>query len=189
MRGISAGRDRAAAVGGRREPAARGQAGRARAHARLAPGVLRPLGEELGVPGAAEGAAARRRCRARRRATSRPCSRRSGRARRARTSSTPCSACASGSPSTSRPAKSPYQLKLGPGGLRDIEFTVQLLQLVHGLTDDRDPPARHPRQPSTPSSRAGLHRSRRGRRRSRTTTACCACSSTACSCASCGAPT
>lgn len=29
----------------------------------------------------------------------------------------------------------PYQLKLGPGGLRDIEFTVQLLQLVHGLSD------------------------------------------------------
>ncbi|BDZ38159.1 glutamate-ammonia-ligase adenylyltransferase [Microbacterium suwonense] len=30
----------------------------------------------------------------------------------------------------------PYQLKLGPGGLRDIEFTVQLLQLVHGLSDE-----------------------------------------------------
>lgn len=29
-----------------------------------------------------------------------------------------------------------YQLKLGPGGLRDVEFTVQLLQLVHGQTDD-----------------------------------------------------
>jgi glutamate-ammonia-ligase adenylyltransferase len=29
------------------------------------------------------------------------------------------------------------QVKLGPGGLRDIEFTVQLLQLVHGLSDDR----------------------------------------------------
>jgi len=28
------------------------------------------------------------------------------------------------------------QLKLGPGGLRDIEFTVQLLQLVHGITDE-----------------------------------------------------
>lgn len=28
------------------------------------------------------------------------------------------------------------QLKLGPGGLRDIEFTVQLLQLVHGATDE-----------------------------------------------------
>ncbi|GAA2014378.1 bifunctional [glutamine synthetase] adenylyltransferase/[glutamine synthetase]-adenylyl-L-tyrosine phosphorylase [Microbacterium ulmi] len=31
----------------------------------------------------------------------------------------------------------PYQLKLGPGGIRDVEFTVQLLQLVHGLTDER----------------------------------------------------
>lgn len=28
------------------------------------------------------------------------------------------------------------QIKLGPGGLRDIEFTVQLLQLVHGRADD-----------------------------------------------------
>lgn len=28
------------------------------------------------------------------------------------------------------------QLKLGPGGLRDIEFSVQLLQLVHGQYDD-----------------------------------------------------
>jgi glutamate-ammonia-ligase adenylyltransferase len=27
------------------------------------------------------------------------------------------------------------QIKLGPGGLRDIEFTVQLLQLVHGKDD------------------------------------------------------
>lgn len=33
------------------------------------------------------------------------------------------------------PADAPYQIKLGEGGLRDIEFTVQLLQLVHGLTD------------------------------------------------------
>lgn len=28
------------------------------------------------------------------------------------------------------------QLKLGPGGLRDIEFSVQLLQLVHGRVDE-----------------------------------------------------
>lgn len=28
------------------------------------------------------------------------------------------------------------QLKLGPGGLRDVEFTVQLLQLVHGRDDE-----------------------------------------------------
>src|SRR5690606_4935418 len=34
------------------------------------------------------------------------------------------------------PEDVPFQLKLGPGGLRDIEFTVQLLQLVHGLTDE-----------------------------------------------------
>ncbi|MGO4593555.1 bifunctional [glutamine synthetase] adenylyltransferase/[glutamine synthetase]-adenylyl-L-tyrosine phosphorylase [Leifsonia sp. 2TAF2] len=30
-----------------------------------------------------------------------------------------------------------YQVKLGPGGLRDVEFTVQLLQLVHGQTDEQ----------------------------------------------------
>jgi glutamate-ammonia-ligase adenylyltransferase len=34
-------------------------------------------------------------------------------------------------------AEVPFQIKLGPGGIRDIEFTVQLLQLVHGLSDDR----------------------------------------------------
>ena len=28
------------------------------------------------------------------------------------------------------------ELKLGPGGLRDVEFAVQLLQLVHGRADD-----------------------------------------------------
>ncbi|MFJ2351522.1 bifunctional [glutamine synthetase] adenylyltransferase/[glutamine synthetase]-adenylyl-L-tyrosine phosphorylase [Glutamicibacter sp. NPDC087673] len=28
-----------------------------------------------------------------------------------------------------------WQIKLGPGGLRDVEFTVQLLQLVHGRVD------------------------------------------------------
>ena len=34
------------------------------------------------------------------------------------------------------PGEAARQLKLGPGGLRDIEFAVQLLQLVHGRTDD-----------------------------------------------------
>src|SRR6202042_1788659 len=33
------------------------------------------------------------------------------------------------------PGEASRELKLGPGGLRDIEFTVQLLQLVHGRTD------------------------------------------------------
>jgi len=34
-------------------------------------------------------------------------------------------------------AEEDRQLKLGTGGLRDVEFAVQLLQLVHGRTDDR----------------------------------------------------
>ncbi|WP_222851203.1 bifunctional [glutamine synthetase] adenylyltransferase/[glutamine synthetase]-adenylyl-L-tyrosine phosphorylase [Phytoactinopolyspora mesophila] len=35
-----------------------------------------------------------------------------------------------------RPADAERELKLGPGGLRDIEFAVQLLQLVHGRADE-----------------------------------------------------
>ncbi len=42
------------------------------------------------------------------------------------------------------------QLKLGPGGLRDVEFTIQLLQLVHGHADDRV------RQPDTLGALAAL---------------------------------
>ncbi len=34
------------------------------------------------------------------------------------------------------PAEADRQLKLGRGGLRDVEFSVQLLQLVHGRDDD-----------------------------------------------------
>ncbi|HEY4420037.1 MAG TPA: bifunctional [glutamine synthetase] adenylyltransferase/[glutamine synthetase]-adenylyl-L-tyrosine phosphorylase [Pseudonocardia sp.] len=35
-----------------------------------------------------------------------------------------------------RPDHAERELKLGPGGLRDVEFAVQLLQLVHGRTDE-----------------------------------------------------
>ncbi|MGD8201854.1 bifunctional [glutamine synthetase] adenylyltransferase/[glutamine synthetase]-adenylyl-L-tyrosine phosphorylase [Ornithinimicrobium sp. W1679] len=35
-----------------------------------------------------------------------------------------------------RSGEADRELKLGPGGLRDIEFSVQLLQLVHGRTDE-----------------------------------------------------
>jgi len=42
------------------------------------------------------------------------------------------------------------QLKLGPGGLRDIEFTIQLLQLVHGQVDE------HVRQRGTLPALAAL---------------------------------
>ncbi|GAA3811953.1 bifunctional [glutamine synthetase] adenylyltransferase/[glutamine synthetase]-adenylyl-L-tyrosine phosphorylase [Nocardioides panacisoli] len=34
-----------------------------------------------------------------------------------------------------------HEIKLGPGGLRDVEFAVQLLQLVHGRADERIRPA------------------------------------------------
>lgn len=33
-------------------------------------------------------------------------------------------------------AEAGRQIKLGPGGLRDVEFTIQLLQLVHGRADE-----------------------------------------------------
>ena len=33
------------------------------------------------------------------------------------------------------PAQAERELKLGRGGLRDVEFAVQLLQLVHGRAD------------------------------------------------------
>ncbi|HEY0815701.1 MAG TPA: bifunctional [glutamine synthetase] adenylyltransferase/[glutamine synthetase]-adenylyl-L-tyrosine phosphorylase [Pseudonocardia sp.] len=35
-----------------------------------------------------------------------------------------------------RPDQRTREIKLGPGGLRDVEFAVQLLQLVHGRTDE-----------------------------------------------------
>lgn len=35
-----------------------------------------------------------------------------------------------------RPDQRTREIKLGPGGLRDAEFAVQLLQLVHGRSDD-----------------------------------------------------
>ena len=46
------------------------------------------------------------------------------------------------------------ELKLGPGGLRDIEFAVQLLQLVHGRVDE---------SLREPADAAGPGHARRGR--------------------------
>ena len=96
--------------------------------------LLRALGEHVGVPGAAQGPAHRRRPRARRglrrrRAAARVVGRRPDgfvedvQAMRRRVEQ-------------NIPAKdADRQLKLGPGGLRDVEFAVQLLQLVHGRSD------------------------------------------------------
>ncbi|SDN55077.1 glutamate-ammonia-ligase adenylyltransferase [Actinomyces ruminicola] len=38
---------------------------------------------------------------------------------------------------SAQPGPDDRRIKLGPGGLRDVEFTVQLLQLVHGRADER----------------------------------------------------
>lgn len=38
---------------------------------------------------------------------------------------------------SAQPGPDDRRIKLGPGGLRDVEFTVQLLQLVHGRADTR----------------------------------------------------
>ena len=35
------------------------------------------------------------------------------------------------------PREADREIKLGAGGLRDVEFSVQLIQLVHGRADDR----------------------------------------------------
>ena len=49
-------------------------------------------------------------------------------------------------------AQAERQLKLGSGGLRDVEFAVQLLQLVHGRADDAV------RAPTTLSRAGAAHR-------------------------------
>ena len=79
------------------------------------------------------------------------------------------------------------ELKLGRGGLRDVEFAVQLLQLVHGRGDDtlRSPT---PSRPSRRSARAGTWAATTPRTSPRPTGSC-GCSSTGCSCRSCAAPT
>ena len=82
----------------------------------------------------------------------------------------------------------PRELKLGSGGLRDVEFAVQLLQLVHGRGDESlrvggDPAG---------ARRAARRRLRRRRRRGqpgRRLPVPARRPNTACSCAGCGAPT
>ena len=89
-------------LAGRRGAAARGQGRPAGPHAGQPRRLLRALGQDLGVPGAAQGAAGRRRPRARPgvRRDDRAAGVAGGRARR--TSSPTCRRCAAGSSSTSR---------------------------------------------------------------------------------------
>ena len=80
------------------------------------------------------------------------------------------------------------EIKRGPGGLRDIEFAVQLLQLVHGRGDEslRVPAARIP---ALRAAVAGGYVGRADGEALLAATASCAASSTGCSCSGCVAPT
>ena len=88
---------------GRREPAARGQAGRAGAHARRARVLLQAVGQDLGVPGAAQGPSGGRRPGAGRGVRGGRRTAGVERRRAARTSWPTCRPCAAASRSTSGP--------------------------------------------------------------------------------------
>ena len=121
---------------GRRQPAPGGSRRAPRAHARELRGLLGPVGRTVGVPGPAQGpsrwpATASSGLRfhetAQRWLWSHPFSAddlRSLRAMKHRAEEL-----------VVRRGLDEREIKRGPGGIRDIEFTVQLLQLVHGHAD------------------------------------------------------
>ena len=151
-------------------------------------GVLPALGQDVGVPGAAQGAPDRGRPRARRplHGDHRPAG--LGRRPAARTSS-PTSQAMRRRVVEQHPAGAGRpQLKLGPGGLRDIEFAVQLLQLVHGRSDPTLRLAEHLASPRGAHAAAATSGARTARRWP-TPTGSCAPSSTGSSSAIFGVPT
>ena len=144
-----------------------------------------PVGH-VGAAGAAEGAARRRRsvdsARRSSRAWRRSCTRRSWRRTRSTRSARSKVRLEE---YVRRRGKELTEVKRGRGGIRDVEFAVQLLQIVHGRRDERL------REPNTlaRAGRArggGVRRARPTPRRSPTRTGSCGRSSTGCrSCATC----
>ncbi len=94
--GLRPGHARGHAVPRRPEPAPGGPPGHAGPHPRQPPGVLRPVGEDLGVPGTAQGHGPRRATWRSAGATRTRSRRLSGRRPRGRTSSRTCRRCAAG---------------------------------------------------------------------------------------------
>ena len=78
-----------------------------------------------------------------------------------------------------RRGKELTEVKRGRGGIRDVEFAVQLLQIVHGRRDARAAVAEHARG-ARGARRGGIRRGRRRRRRSPTRTGSCGGWSTVC---------
>ena len=170
-----------AGASGSTRPATRGARRLAGAQRRRLRGVLGAVGRPVGAPGAPQGQAGRRR-------------RRSSARAGADAAATPwCGARRSSADDlrhvralkvraeeeVRRRGVADREVKRGPGGIRDVEFSAQLLQLVHGRVD---PDAARPMAPST-ALEALAHggyvdaRRRRGRWPSRTGS--CAGSSTA----------
>ena len=124
-------------LGGRRRAAPGGQVGPAGPHAGQPPGLLPEVGQDLGVPGDAQGPAVA------------PATSSSGAefvellAPLVWTAAERENFVADTQAMRKRvvahiPARNAgRELKLGEGGLRDVEFSVQLLQLVHGRVDER----------------------------------------------------
>ena len=124
-------------LGGRRRTAPRGQGGPAGPHPGQPSDLLRAVGQDLGVPGDAQGSAVRRRPRARPVSSSTCSPRWSGPPPIGRTSSPDAQAMRKRVVAHIPARDAGRELKLGEGGLRDVEFSVQLLQLVHGRVDER----------------------------------------------------
>ncbi len=123
-------------LAGRRQPPSGGQGGTAQP---------RPWPATRATTSAGPSRGSSRRCSRRARwpatsssapSSSRWCRRWSGPPPTVRASSRPRGPCAGGCSTTSPRREADRQLKLGAGGLRDVEFAVQLLQLVHGRADE-----------------------------------------------------
>ncbi len=182
--GLDAGR---VVVGGRPGAAPRGQERAAGAHRRQPPQLLRALGQDLGVPGPAQGARPWRATPLWDRRTATPCSRWCGRPRAARTSSTTCRRCAAGSSSTSPAPRPTGSSSSAPAGCVTSSSRCSCSSSCTAAPTSRCAPA--PRstgwRPCRPAATWGATTPRRSAR----PTGCCAPSSTASSCTGCGAPT
>ena len=176
-------------LAGRRGAAARGQGRPAGPHDGRPSRLLRALGQDLGVPGAAQGPAGGRRPGARPASSSSWSRPWSGASPAATASSTTCRRCGAGSSRPSRRARPTGSSSSGSGGLRDVEFAVQLLQLVHGRGDETLRARADPRARSTALTDGRVRRPRRRRGACTRPTRSCAPSSTGSSSSSCAART
>ena len=183
IRLLSAHTDRGPGLPRRLPAAARGAPRPAGPVAGQHAGVLRHAGPHLGAAGAHQGAARRRRRRARRASSSRPSSRSSTSVPVVRRDQRDQGAEAEDRARRPHRAGEAREVKTGHGGIRDIEFAIQFLQLLNG----GDLPA--VRQRNTLGALQALEAGRLpDRRRSTaswtTPTASCARSSTGCNCCS-----